>query len=121
MTTLTIIGLIIIAFFIFLFAYAYAINYHVRRKAQEDEYDRSFKIIQDVIYSSDIAACNYDHIQRMFCALNKLPHKDKRRTHELYTAEFLVRFSAEVYRRRDAEMEIKSGNEFSPEETLRKN
>ena len=112
MTTLLLIGICIVFVGVLSFAWAYATNYHVRRKAQEDEYERKYNWIQCHIETLPVTPQNYDSIMRMLICLGKLPHKNKEKTVVL-TNKFFIRFQ-------DERLERITDEEFTPGQTFRK-
>jgi len=92
--TLILIVICIVFLGILSFAWSYVINYHVRRKAQEDEYERKYNWIQCHVETMDTTPANYEAITRMLICLSHLPHKNKEKTSVL-TNKFYIRFHEE--------------------------
>jgi hypothetical protein len=114
MTTLLLIGICIVLTGILSFAWAYAINYHARRKAQEEEYERKYNWIQCRILSDQRTISNYKSIERALICLAHLPYRNKEKTCVL-SVELWDKWSEQRNQIRDEKTD-----EFSPEETFRK-
>ena len=115
MTTLLMIGICIVFLGILSFAWSYAINYHVRRKAQEDEYERKYNWIQCRIFKDQRTIENYKSIERTLICLASLPFRNKEKTSAL-SVELWDKWSEQRNQIRDEKVD-----EFSPEEVLRRN
>jgi hypothetical protein len=115
MTTLLLIGICIVFVGVLSFSFAYATNYHVRRKAQEEEYERKYKWIQCRIFKDKRTISNYKSIERALICLGHLPYRNKEKTIKL-SENLWLDWSEQRIQIRD-----ERSDEFSVEETFRTN